>query len=93
MSKAIIIDNNPCCPKCKDNPLLGNLTGEYRQVSDENGESYTEFERFCNGGCYGKYKYYAQIGLDNTYRTILDKVTVLKDSKDKESKGDNDVDS
>ena len=82
ITKAIIIENIPYCPKCQ--VPLANMNGEYRQVV-VNGISMTEFNRYCNS-CRGVYAYQTNITLDKTTRIATDNVEVIK-----EIRGDKDV--
>lgn len=79
MKRAIIIENTPRCPICKDNPVLANITGDYKEII-YNGEKYVQFERYCNS-CRGKYTYQASISLDETLRFSFDKVEIIKETK------------
>lgn len=80
MNRAIIIDNIPCCPICKGNPVLGNSTGDYKEIIHK-GEKFVQFERYCNGGCFGKYTYQVDITLEEHHRFTFDKVEIIKETK------------
>lgn len=72
VNNAVIINNNPCCPICKGNPILGSGTGDYCLVEHE-GKKYYRFQRYCDGGCHGKYYYYAIINInEETKRYVFD---------------------
>ena len=76
--KAIIIDNKPYCPKCKVG--LGNQTGHYDLVENEDGERYYQFERYCDK-CLGKFRFESDIRLGyDTVHYSLKKVKTIKDS-------------
>lgn len=79
MNRAVIINNIPCCPICKDNPILANMTGDYKEIIHD-GEKYVQFERYCNS-CRGKFTYHASISLDETLRFSFNKVEVIKETK------------
>lgn len=79
MNRAVIINNIPCCPICKDNPILANMTGDYKEII-YNGEKYVQFERYCNL-CRGKFAYQVDITLEEHYRFSFDRVEIIKESK------------
>lgn len=68
---AKIVNNFPYCPIC--NEILGNSTGNYKLVQ-HNDEKLVEFERFCNGKCKGKYKYYSDLSFNKRYSFNDDEV-------------------
>lgn len=79
MKRAIIIENTPRCPICKDNPILGHMTGDYKEII-YNGEKYVQFERYCNS-CRGKFTYQVDITLEEHHRFSFDKVEIIKENK------------
>lgn len=80
MRPSVIINNIPCCPICKGNPVLGNSTGDYKEIIHK-GEKFVQFERYCNGGCFGKYTYQVDITLEEHHRFSFDKVEIIKETK------------